>query len=199
MDVDCDGPLLREEEEGATAPLVAATRADVRRSCSGGSSPPLCAEGGSCAVQRSTEPEDRQSKWEAPWRPEGARGATGGSHGRLRGRQYSSPGGGVAGWRRRSRRHHHQVPSSSALSARGRRRRRRRRRKERKEDEELMKRAQRIIDGGSSLSSSSGRRRKKKRRGRESSRSPLLVCGYDAVGKGSALALLFLVRSVPFC
>ena len=82
----------------------------IRRSCSGGSSPPLCAEGGSCAVQRSTESEDRQSKWEAPWRPEGARGAAGGSHGLLRGCQYSSPGGGVADWRRRSRRHHHQVP-----------------------------------------------------------------------------------------
>ena len=38
------------------------------------------------------------------------------------------------------------------------------------------------------------------RRGaRGSSPSPLLVCGFDAVGKGSALALLFLVRSVPFC
>ena len=35
----------------------------------------LCAEGGSCTVQRSTEPEVRQSKWEAPWRPAGARGA----------------------------------------------------------------------------------------------------------------------------
>ena len=33
--------LLRKEEEGATTPLVVATRADVRRSCSGGSSPPL--------------------------------------------------------------------------------------------------------------------------------------------------------------
>ena len=45
--------------QGATAPLVAATRADDRRSCSGGNSPPLCAEGGSCTEQRSTEPEDR--------------------------------------------------------------------------------------------------------------------------------------------
>ena len=88
--------------QGATAPLVAATRADDRRSSSGRSSPPLFAEGGSCTVQRSTEPEDLQSKWRAPWRPEGARGAAGGSHGRLRGCQYSSPGGGVAGWRRRS-------------------------------------------------------------------------------------------------
>ena len=41
----------------------------------------LCAESGSCAEQRSTEPEDRQSKWRGPWR----------------GCQYSSPGGGVAG------------------------------------------------------------------------------------------------------
>ena len=38
--------LLREEEEGATTPLVVATRADVRRSCTGGSPPPLFAEGG---------------------------------------------------------------------------------------------------------------------------------------------------------
>ena len=33
----------------------------------------------------------------------------------------------------------------------------------------------------------------------EAPQGPLLVCGFDAVGKGSALALLFLVRSVPFC
>ena len=61
---------------------MAATRADDRRSSSGGSSPPLCAEVVSCT--------DHQSKWGAPWRPEGARGAAGGSHGRLRGCQYSS-------------------------------------------------------------------------------------------------------------
>ena len=70
---------------GGGSDVVVATRADVRRSCSGGSSPSLCAEGGSCTEQRSTEPEDRQSKWEAPWRPAGARGAGRGSHGRLRG------------------------------------------------------------------------------------------------------------------
>ena len=66
---------------------MAATGADDRCSSSGGSCPPLCAEGGSCTEQRSTEPEDRQSKWRAPWCPEGARGAAGGSHGRLRGRR----------------------------------------------------------------------------------------------------------------
>ena len=42
-----------------------ATRADDRRDSSGGSSPPLSAEGGSCTEQRSMEPEDRQSKWES--------------------------------------------------------------------------------------------------------------------------------------
>ena len=49
--------------QGATAPLVAATRVDDRRSSSGGGSPPLCAEGGSCTEQRFMEPEDRRSKW----------------------------------------------------------------------------------------------------------------------------------------
>ena len=44
-----------------------------------------------------------------------------------------------------------------------------------------------------------GRGKRGRRGARGSSPSPLLVCGYDAVGKGSALALLFLVRSVPFC
>ena len=110
MDVDCNGPSSARRRRGATTPLVASTRADDRRSSSGGSSPPLCAEGGSCTEQRSTEPEDRQSKWGAPWRPEGARGAAGGSHGRLCGCQYSSPGGGVAGWRRRCGRHHRLLP-----------------------------------------------------------------------------------------
>ena len=46
-------------------------------------------------------------------------------------------------------------------------------------------------------------RRKRKKRRKGSSLGPLLfdplvVCGYDAVGKGSALALGCLVRSVPF-
>ena len=60
--------------------------------------------------------------------------------------------------------------------------------------------------GGSGLSSMPplhrpqlGRGGRGRRGARGSSPSPLLVCGYDAVGKGSALALLFLVRSVPFC
>ena len=64
----------------ATTPFVVATRTAVNRSSSGGSSPPLCAKGGSCIVQRSTEPEDRQSKWRATGRPEGARAVAGGSH-----------------------------------------------------------------------------------------------------------------------
>ena len=44
-----------------------------------------------------------------------------------------------------------------------------------------------------------GRGGRGRRGARGSSPSPLLVCGCDAVCKGSALALPSLVRSVPFC
>ena len=54
--------------------------------------------------------QDGELSWCAPWRPEGARGAVGGSHGRFRGCPGASPGGAVAVRRRRRGRHHRLLP-----------------------------------------------------------------------------------------
>ena len=65
------------------------------------------------------EPEDRQSRWGAARRPDGAGAAVGDSHGRLRDRRCSSPGGAGAAWRRRRRRHHPPIPPQEELGAEG--------------------------------------------------------------------------------
>ena len=55
-------------------------------------------DGGACDELRPAGTEDSQFRW-AAGRPEGARAAGRGSHGRLRGCPRSAPRGGVDGWR----------------------------------------------------------------------------------------------------
>ena len=56
----CLDTSLRKEEEGATSPLVAATRADDGRDGTGRSPPPLRAQGGGFFARRPTGTEDGQ-------------------------------------------------------------------------------------------------------------------------------------------
>ena len=126
MDVDCIGTssAREEEEEGATSPLVAATRAvDCRDGARRGHSQQL-SEGWVARhdARRPTGTEDGELSWCAPWRPEGARGAGGSSHGRLRGCHRASPlstdvGGHCS---RSSGRHHGAFPPQGRVEEVGR-------------------------------------------------------------------------------
>ena len=172
---------------------MVATRADVRRSCSAEAHHHSAPEVGSCTEQSSTEPEDHQSKWRAPWCLDGARGATGGSRGRLRGCRGPSPRGVVLAWRRRRGRTPRSGPSLSWLCRRKRRRKRRRRSGRRVMEERMsaLARAWERVRDGLPLSSAedaawrqwSGlpprqekRRKKKKRKKRKLPKSSSSGC-----------------------
>ena len=81
MEVDCAGTSSARRRRGATSPLVAATRADGGRHGARRGHSPQLSEGWVARhdARRPTGTEDGELSWCAPWRPEGARGALGGS------------------------------------------------------------------------------------------------------------------------
>ena len=71
---------------------------------------PQSPKGGGRRARRPTGTEDCQSRWCAAGRPDGARAAGRGSHGRLRGCPGAYTRGAVGGWWRQRRWHHRQGP-----------------------------------------------------------------------------------------
>ena len=142
--------------QGATAPLVAATRADDRRSSSSGSSPPSALKVGAVPYNAPRSQKTARASGEHP--------------GVLKEPEVQLEAATVL-----------PVPPllvvaslagtkyllKCALRKRQKEEEEERRRKEKKEHEELMKRAQSVIDDAASLSSSSRKRRKKKWRKRK--------------------------------